>query len=533
MAISNDTATPTSTAGSGRILIVVCFAFFATGLSQATIGPAIPDLARHTHSGVVAVGSSLTAFYLCALGALSASSFLIDRIGRVRILFVGMVACIVGSAGLALSPTLPLLIMSAGCMGLGVGSVNLIGNVLAAEASSGAGPINLVNAMFGIGSIVSPALIGASMTYLSTGIPAIWSAPCAMIVAACLLVFWVPKQMESRRQLGHQVLPERSSPSAVFRSPLAWTIVVLTIMYSVVDAGLSGWLPHAAPSRGGTPARIRRDDCVLVLVPDDRKPIHSCLGEPIRPARSTSPGLCWALHRRRRAPDRLCPNEEPDPGICSRYGVRAWGWARLSHCNSNDAIVVPASHGDRNRPRARRQQHRRCVHAVGAWCLDRKYRCPGWDRDVDGRHIDDGAHAHDHRVFDAEGASFGASASRRKTLSPHRARGGSLSTLPASFCSKKTKHNLAISLRQAKDERSSPATCARLRSPSHSRPVHSGSCRFPALSASWSRSILRVRLPSRAGLILRSISMSAIESPRVGPSMSSGSRLAMFAVMNA
>lgn len=125
-----------------------------------------------------------------------------------------MITVVISSAALALSPALPLLPGAAFCMGVGNGSLVLVGNVLASEASRGAGPLNLINAIFGVGAIVSPALVGLSMTAFGTGIPAIWAIPFVMGAAIGLVLVW--------SRLSLLAFRNRSDVSTMRRAVTGW-----------------------------------------------------------------------------------------------------------------------------------------------------------------------------------------------------------------------------------------------------------------------------------------------------------------------
>lgn len=233
---------PAPEAGPARLVVVVCVAFFAAGMVAAVLGPAIPDFARRTGAGTVAVGGALTALFAGALTGQLGAGLLLRLIGQRRILAAGMLVALIGASGLASAASLSTLLAAAGCLGLGFGTITVAGNVLAAEASGGAGPLNLVNAMFGVGAIVSPALVSLSIVALGDGIPAIWTVPAVLAAGLALLLFRAPR---APRKVAPTEFRTFATGGAVrvLRAPLLYTICGFAFAYVSFEASISGWMP--------------------------------------------------------------------------------------------------------------------------------------------------------------------------------------------------------------------------------------------------------------------------------------------------
>lgn len=231
---------------TGRVLAVVCTTFLAAGLSQGGIGPALQDLARQTGASTVAAGGLLTASFTAGLIAQIATGLALGRLGHRRVLILGMLVYLLGVSGLILAPSLPLLLGAAACMGLGGGAVLLVGNLIAAEASEGAGPLNLVNALFGLGAILSPALVGAAILTLGRGVPALWSAPLAMSLALLGLVLTTSGPIVRAKPRPEGATEEPQSPgglSAILRAPLLWGVTLFIVLEVSIEVSLAAWLP--------------------------------------------------------------------------------------------------------------------------------------------------------------------------------------------------------------------------------------------------------------------------------------------------
>lgn len=231
--------------GSTRLLTVVSVVFLAAGMSQGAIGPALRDLADQAGTSTATAGTMLTAIFVAALASQSVAALIARRIGTRRIMLIGMVLFLVGISGIALAGSLPMLLAAAACNGFGIGTLLLVGNVIAAETSHEAGPLNLVNAMFGVGAIVSPALVSAALVATGTGIPALWVAPCAMAVGLVVLLGCRPD--------GHNTgSHERADISAVLGSALVWLVAGLALLEVSVEISFAVWLPTILTKATGT-----------------------------------------------------------------------------------------------------------------------------------------------------------------------------------------------------------------------------------------------------------------------------------------
>ena len=227
---------------SRQLLLVVCVAFLAMGMAQASFGPALPDLARQSNAGLVAAGGALSAHFVGSLAGYTTAGLLFRRLGRRKSLLAGITAFVIGASGVAGSGSLPLLLASAACMGLGSATVALAGNLVAAELSADAGPLNLINAAFGLGAIASPALIGAAIASMGTGIPALWATPGAMAVAWIMAVVWGQRSDEQRSPARVSLQPHGAS-YALLRSPLLWTFCAFMFASVSAEVCIAGWLP--------------------------------------------------------------------------------------------------------------------------------------------------------------------------------------------------------------------------------------------------------------------------------------------------
>ena len=400
------TPAPTEVLHPGRLLLVVCISFLAMGMAAAGIGPALPDLSRQTHSTTVAAGGALAALFAGAVVAQTASGLLLQRLGRRRIMVVGMSAFVLGDLGgvprarRSSCSTRP---PSAWAWATGPWSSRATSSQ--PRQSRGAGPLNLVNAMFGVGSILSPALIGLAMTAIGTGMPVLWTAPCAMLVAAGLLVLWAPRPAEPHLTAGRKAPAEHRRWRSVLGSPLMWTICGFLFAYQSVEVVVTGWLPTilqrsaALPLAMGalaaswfwlliTAVRFGAASASRLIQP--RAMLRVCVGLCVVGG-ALLVCLCSARGAR--------PSGSPRP-----TALGPGGGAGVPHRAGGGAIFIPARPGGRHGPRDGGRQHRGCGHALGAGGPLRQHRAPRRSRCLPGPAAGDGASARDHRPPCPEGA---------------------------------------------------------------------------------------------------------------------------------
>jgi fucose permease len=227
-----------------RLLMVICIVFLAVGMSQGAIGPALQDLARQSGSSTVVASWMLTAVFVAALTAQTVAAVFLRLVGHRPIMFSGMVCFLLGISAITLAGSLPLLLGAAALKGLGDGALVLVGNVVAAEASKSAGPLNLVNAMYGVGAILSPALVGIAIMQLGSGIPGLWAVPCVMTVPFALLIFWRPTQSVPAAQVETITDSSRaSSRGAILRTWPVWLVAGFAMTEVSLEISIATWLP--------------------------------------------------------------------------------------------------------------------------------------------------------------------------------------------------------------------------------------------------------------------------------------------------
>ena len=207
------------------VLYAACFAaFLLLGLSQASYGPAYERFAAQFGVSTALVASISSAhFGGSALGPVLLAA-LLTRFSLRTAVMVGSAVFTLGLLGLALAPSWTLALGGALLIGLGFGSISSGFN--AAFATLGAGPSNLVNAVFGIGSVAAP-LIGLGLG--SYPLPFFLFSALALILTLSLR--------------GVRVWPAQAPELAqnrIEKSKVAY-FALLFFFYVGIESGLGNW----------------------------------------------------------------------------------------------------------------------------------------------------------------------------------------------------------------------------------------------------------------------------------------------------
>ena len=235
-------------------LVLLCSAFVSVGLVVAALGPALPELARHTDKTLAQLGTMFTALYGGGLLAQSLSGILADRFGRRIVLVIS--AAMFGASALvmSLSTRLPLLLVFATVMGLGYGGISLSVNVLSSELTPHrrASTVNLVNVFFGVGAIAGPLFASLALEWWGTSIPALQAgAALALIVSPVAAFVELPAsavrgtRVAAPSQVGDVMTASGvgSSAGPAVSSAFVWSCAVTLGLYAGSEASVGSWTP--------------------------------------------------------------------------------------------------------------------------------------------------------------------------------------------------------------------------------------------------------------------------------------------------
>lgn len=221
------------------VLVVACAAFLLCGGMASLYGPLFPELRQRFGVGLDEVGVVVSAHFLGAFTMIVASSAGLRRWGYRTVILGGLGLLLAGLATLVLAPTWWLVVTGAGVGGLGFGLLNVSINLVVARAygQRAAPALNLINAIFGGGAMLSPLLVAAFA-------PA-YTPPLALLMGLAVVVLLLATRLDA---------PD-PAPPVRGGDGVAWSLVagfvVLYFMYVTTEVGVASWVTeYLAPSVG-------------------------------------------------------------------------------------------------------------------------------------------------------------------------------------------------------------------------------------------------------------------------------------------
>ncbi|GAA3843429.1 MFS transporter [Streptomyces phyllanthi] len=225
---------------SPAAVVASCAGFVLIGALQALYGPAIPAFREEFGLSPSGAGLGLSAHFVGGVAGVLLFDRLFGRVGNRRILGVSYLLMAVGAAGFALAPNWPAGLAAALLAGLGFGGIDYGLNQLFAVGFGhrSTAMLNILNAHFGVGAILGPALIGAAG---AEHYPAVFLGFAAANLPLLLCLRGVRDRAPgpagpAPAEAGGQVLGRSlGSVLAVF--------VALYVLHVGIEAGVGGWEP--------------------------------------------------------------------------------------------------------------------------------------------------------------------------------------------------------------------------------------------------------------------------------------------------
>ncbi|MEV6179873.1 MFS transporter [Streptomyces sp. NPDC052015] len=220
-------------------VVASCVGFVLIGALQALYGPAIPALREKFALSPSAAGLALSAHFIGGVAGVLLFDRLYGRTGNRRILGTSYLLMALGAAGFALAPNWPAALAAALLAGLGFGGIDYGLNQLFAVGFGhrSAALLNILNAHFGVGAILGPALIGAAG---ADHYPAIFLgfALANLPLLLCLKGVRDRAPQPTTRQTA-------ATTGALGRSltSVLTVFVTLYVLHVGIEAGVGGWEP--------------------------------------------------------------------------------------------------------------------------------------------------------------------------------------------------------------------------------------------------------------------------------------------------
>ncbi|HET8984379.1 MAG TPA: MFS transporter [Trueperaceae bacterium] len=221
------------------VLFVAAAAFLLCGGMASLYGPLFPELRQRFGVGVDEVGAVVSAHFLGSFTMIVLSSSMIKRWGYRTVILVGLITLMAGLAVLALAGQWWLVIAGAGIGGLGFGLLNVSINLVVARAfaADAAPALNLINAIFGGGAMLTPLMVAAFAPR--------FAPPLVILISLCAVVLL----------LATRLVAPPPAPPVRGGAPVAWALVtgfiVLYFMYVTSEVGVASWVTeYLTPSVG-------------------------------------------------------------------------------------------------------------------------------------------------------------------------------------------------------------------------------------------------------------------------------------------
>ncbi|WP_285740833.1 MFS transporter [Kitasatospora phosalacinea] len=226
---------------SPAAVVASCAGFVLIGALQALYGPAIPALRADFRLSPSTAGLGLSAHFVGGVAGVLLFDRLFGRIGNRRILGLSHLLMALGAAGFALAPDWPLALAAALLAGLGFGGIDYGLNQLFAVGFGrrSTAMLNVLNAHFGIGAILGPAVVGAVG---ADHYPAVFLAFAAANLPLLLCLRGVRDRAPRPGDGSGEADP---SGSVLTRSPgsVLAVFVTLYVLHVGIEAGVGGWEP--------------------------------------------------------------------------------------------------------------------------------------------------------------------------------------------------------------------------------------------------------------------------------------------------
>lgn len=228
---------------SRAAVVASCVGFILIGALQALYGPSIPAFRDTYGLSPSAAGLALSAHFVGGVAGVLGFDRLFGRIGNRTMLGCSYLLMAGGAAGFALAPNWPLALGLALIAGLGFGGIDYGLNQLFAVGFGrrGAAMLNILNAHFGIGAILGPALIGLvgaehyAVVFLGF---AVLTLPLTLCLAGV--------RDEAPAHGGGEPEATGTATGTARNRSLATVLgafVLLYVLHVGVEAGVGGWEP--------------------------------------------------------------------------------------------------------------------------------------------------------------------------------------------------------------------------------------------------------------------------------------------------
>ncbi|GAA2945044.1 MFS transporter [Streptomyces enissocaesilis] len=227
---------------TGPAVVASCVGFVLIGALQAPYGPAIPALREKFGLSPSGAGLALSAHFVGGVVGVLLFDQLYGRVGNRSVIGASYLLMAVGTAGFALAPSRPVALLAALLAGFGFGGIDYGLNQLFAVGFGERSTTmpNILNAHFGVGAILGPALI-AAVGAAHYGAVFLGFELVTLPLMLCLGGI----RRTAARAADGEADPSGTRPQARGRSlgTVLAVFVTLYVLHVAIEAGVGGWEP--------------------------------------------------------------------------------------------------------------------------------------------------------------------------------------------------------------------------------------------------------------------------------------------------
>src|SRR6185312_11858282 len=236
------------TSSTRLIFLTLSLTYIATGIIGTLPSASLIRLASNVHVSLEVIGGIFTvSAFGFMLGALLAGT--LTRFVKPKyLLALGLFLLATGSLVTALTSSLPVLLISQGCRGIGFGFIDISLNTIATTAfrESLSEKLNTIHGMYGLGALAGPLLLAFGLQFFG-------SLPFAYVVGLCVAFFTIalilPQYVPDLPRTAQDEQQEKASSArelrAVLRQGLLWMMVLQISIYACAEVGFGNWIVTA------------------------------------------------------------------------------------------------------------------------------------------------------------------------------------------------------------------------------------------------------------------------------------------------
>jgi FHS family glucose/mannose:H+ symporter-like MFS transporter len=244
---STPQATPQAEDSARPLTIAAHAAFVPIGIVTVLLGPLLPTLSAKWSLDYTQAGSLFTVQFMASTVGVTLSGLCVSRWGFRFAIKAGLLAMVVGVAGLPYSSR----ILGAACIGLyglGFGLAVPAANLLVAEVHPlrRSAALNLLNFSWSVGAVACPFLVAAAAR--AQHVPLLLAAFAGLLLLVTLgIAAMPPRIVEPRASRGSSA---QKLPPIDWRHNSVVLLATLFFLYVGVENSFGGWIASYAKSLG-------------------------------------------------------------------------------------------------------------------------------------------------------------------------------------------------------------------------------------------------------------------------------------------